>query len=216
RERFDPLYRSFIDDFKGTGTPDLDKGSELLRVVEELDEEFQEYRERYGHGGLAGERKAVYTAQLYRAKAMIERIRIGVVAMMTAESAGQVFIGEAFEGTTVEELMAYAANNSFTFTPANQLERATYEKVYREMVRYYLTLHGVARAIEQDKQRIAPLTEQEHELMDIEYENSLEDLHGIYATSRAPVAFTAFVSDVSSEWFVGDVADDFWDWYKRR
>lgn len=197
QEQISSLHEKFIQELKDSGEPDLVIGDELLQAVDGLDEQFQEYRVRYARGDLAGKKTGLFTAQLYRAKSMIEQLRIDTVAMMTARSSDQVFLAEKFDGSTVEALMAHAARNSLTFSEANQLERPTYEKVYREMVRYYLTLHAVAQAIDRDEDRIAPLADREQDLMAIEYENSLKDLQGLVHVSDggAPTSLADVIKD---------------------
>jgi len=150
QNRVATLHTDFLASFEHAGEPDLELGLELLQAIEELDTQFYEYRLRYSRGDLANKQSGLFTAQLYRAKHLIEQLRIDIVAMMMAESPDQVFLGDAYEGDTVESLIAYADRNSLTFTPANQLERPVYEKVYRVMVRYYLTLYALSQAFDEN------------------------------------------------------------------
>lgn len=213
-ERLSTLHESFIGALKSSGLPDLAIGDELLQAIDELDQQFQEYRVRYSRGDLAGKRSGLYTAQLYRAKGMIEQLRIDAVAMMTASSSDQIFLDDHFDGSTVESLLAHATNNSLTFSAANQLERPTYEKVYREMVRYYLTLHALAQAIDRDEGRIAPLADREQDLMAIEYENSLKDLQGMLHDTAGDGS--ASLADVIKDQVTRKVVDEVIDWIKIK
>jgi hypothetical protein len=104
---------------------------------------------------------------------MVKQLQIDTIALLSATRIEDVTLGPDFQGETIGQLMIHMLRYGLQFEEPQPDERATYEVLYREMVRYYLALHSIVQAVEYDQGQLDALAERDQKLFDLQYEDTL-------------------------------------------
>ncbi|MEO8498849.1 MAG: hypothetical protein ABI614_27625, partial [Planctomycetota bacterium] len=171
-------YRSLIEAAKATALEELKAGTgitvetqtTLMTATDDLTKKFNRDQERKFRTGQVGSWERI------ESRNFITTLRAGVLRFVKARELSDVQPTVPFEGSRIDELLAYMSRQGLRFHESDTNGEYVYDLLYRQMVDYYLALHSVQRSIESDEQAIETLTSKENKLFEQEHRSTVDDL----------------------------------------
>lgn len=106
---------------------------------------------------------------------------------------------EEFDGKNVEDLLAYMYRNNLHFQRTDVNGESAYFLLFEQIARYYVDLHALRMAIEEDEKTLARTRQDEAEMRDIAFGRSMDAMQKVSVIEHVTDAFSSAMKAIEAD-----------------